>query len=133
MKLVKEHINFERGLDPKEAMGIGNIKITKYVKILSDFMNDFKADGEWVGVGPWCTMNTDKNEFAYDFSSYGNKKEIDDAFLGFKHLIKTWPMHKHILDKAKLYFTEDPETDNYENDFVIFTWEKKCEYHNEIS
>ena len=30
MKLVKEHINFERGLDPKDAMNIGDIHNMKY-------------------------------------------------------------------------------------------------------
>ena len=37
MKLVKEHINFERGLDPKEAMGTG--KYSKAVKIMSSNEN----------------------------------------------------------------------------------------------
>ena len=33
MKLVKEHINFERGLDPKDAMGTGRNAMSDEYKI----------------------------------------------------------------------------------------------------
>jgi hypothetical protein len=39
MQLVKEHINFKRGLDPKEAMEIGQVIIDK--KIITFIQNNW--------------------------------------------------------------------------------------------
>ncbi len=41
MKLVKEHINFQRGLDPKAAMGIG------YKNMVKNKIIDLYFDGKW--------------------------------------------------------------------------------------
>jgi hypothetical protein len=49
MKLVKEHINFERGLDPRDAMNTGNIierLKQRYIKLL-DELKDTKIRQEF--------------------------------------------------------------------------------------
>ena len=42
MKLVKEHINFERGLDPREAMGVGDEEARLKAKYFPMFKEVFE-------------------------------------------------------------------------------------------
>ena len=47
MKLVKEHINFERGLDPKEAMSIGDVtkrNLDKIYRSMCQIANEFEVN-----------------------------------------------------------------------------------------
>ena len=44
MKLVKEHINFERGLDPKDAMGTGDIHHREMKNMMSDLAKEYGSD-----------------------------------------------------------------------------------------
>ena len=52
MKLIKEHINFQRGIDPKIAMGIGrsfeNLKIGDILQVLKDMPNVNKKTGDYI-------------------------------------------------------------------------------------
>jgi len=44
-KLVRESLDFERGLDPKDSMGLGReaLKLSKYEKLNADFERDFNG------------------------------------------------------------------------------------------
>ena len=53
MNLVKEHINFERGLDPKDAMQLGNFHERQIQKTLQDLAEEY--------VGTVSKIKTYKN------------------------------------------------------------------------
>jgi hypothetical protein len=68
MKLVKEHINFERGLDPREAMNIGKHSIDKDIimnthweiplNIINDMFNIIKVDHSYLPDYPILVLKT---------------------------------------------------------------------------
>ena len=66
MKLVREYLDFERGLDPKEAMGIGkDRKIQKgdifpvYDYKAEEIINVEALDNEISNIDPGLLMNID--------------------------------------------------------------------------
>ena len=68
MKLVKEHINFERGLDPKDAMQTGDWKQRSITKAVKELAKEYKVD---------FTINNDDPEYFYVVLEYkGNYYSI---------------------------------------------------------
>jgi hypothetical protein len=54
MKLIKEHINFERGQDPLDAMNLGNVTKRNIQKLLQELQDEYGGDIDYnsgVNVG----------------------------------------------------------------------------------
>ena len=94
MKLVKEHINFERGLDPKKSMGTG-----KYAEqnLVEKLLKQLKAD-----------FQLDKNDDRY----LGFINVYEDGFMdqdskdAFKIFVDTWPKYKELMEEIGLTIPE---------------------------
>ena len=78
MKLIKEHINFERGLDPKEAMGTGD-PIARMKDKISQFLISQKYTPEEIEI------------------SFLNKEGETMGFVSivFKAKVKSWHLQMH--------------------------------------
>ena len=96
MNLVREHINFERGLDPKEAMGIGENMIKN--------MWEFGAEN---GVG---AINIGHSKYTYlqiDYYGQEDFKEILYKYFNkdfFESIAVQYPKGKFKLSWRKRYF-----------------------------
>ena len=94
MQLVREHINFERGLDPKKAMGIGREQyIKQQVKDLKGTVSQDKID-EVIEL-----MCTHKGSYFDIYMDDRNKEELYFLFklLGNKNIIvKTIDLYKYV-------------------------------------
>jgi hypothetical protein len=101
LKLVKEHINFQRGLNPKDAMGIGDIKereIQRVRKIMRHYMN--AAMKEHSTIYPGAKPNeklkfkiyNDINTYDLKFISYSFKIQREKFELKYYYNNPLWDL-----------------------------------------
>ena len=62
MNIVKEHINFKRGLDPKEAMVIGQAAMDQK---LFDAIKKLPIEDSWIKYIPKATSSSSKRLYNY--------------------------------------------------------------------
>jgi hypothetical protein len=97
---VNESINFERGMDPKEAMGLGLDKgIIDLIKLIKDHPNFDKGSDDY------------KGHLAFDIT-----KILTNHFrIAYENFVKDWRRYLDILKSNGLYIFVEPEMD-----FTIF-------------
>ena len=75
MKLVKEHINFERGQDPLDAMNVGK----KYFKLtedeIFDVVNDYFDEAEQAVFNKYPSMKYTHKQYDDTFNEFIKQKE----------------------------------------------------------
>ena len=119
MKLVKEHINFERGIDPKKAMGIGIITWDKLEEgdILTNTKEIYKyfVNKTFSFQKPhW--MNADKSikpGFHFIIAELHREKnylELEFIFtsLSLKHAVMAKPEVEHLKKISGAYALNGP-------------------------
>lgn len=100
MNIVKEHINFQRGLDPKDAMNIGDVqgrKIEKayreIVKAVKELAKENKIEHtEWpyettIGLGFTLDGVSYFIDYDIDTEQFGAGAENPAAIIDYKHFL----------------------------------------------
>ena len=91
MKLVKEHINFERSLDPKDAMQTGNVEKREIERALQTFVDEY---GGWKEVKQYMDGDVIGKLYIYNNS---NVKEMYDFAIMYTKNMNLWTaMKKHV-------------------------------------
>ena len=101
MKLVKEHINFERGLDPKDAMGIGNrdwenLGEGSVLKLLNSLHNLHYLAGMIIAVKSFIHDYRPNGTIRFRYVIYKNANDFENDF----SLIQSnWEMGKEFFEE----------------------------------
>ena len=113
MKLVKEHISFERGKDPKEVLGIGDPffqhAITEEVKKIMEEFNgsNFELEVDTIHGEVACFFHINNLQFYISFS----KNAILRFTTGFFGWGKGWGK-SNFSNETSNYFNESKRTDS---------------------
>jgi hypothetical protein len=96
-KTVNETLDFERGLDPKEAMKTGVLWQDRLVKKL------FSKLIEYFKIPPASQMG-----FIFVYEDWFNFVDDPDLLDGFRIFVKTWPKYKEMMLAMGLNIKEKP-------------------------
>ena len=123
VKLVREHIDFERGQDPKEAMGIGIIK--RIEKEMRDHKKNLEITKEnYHKILQWV-VSKGLDEYVDFFLDYVDINFDGSSFLRIAAYYEQWKLAKYLikkgadLDKAITYSRTHNEKVTHGNLWII--------------
>mgnify|MGYP001619173958 CR=1 FL=1 len=139
MKLIKEHINFERGLDPKEAMSIGEYssrnfntpeEFAKFVYNNLKKFTGYEPSSKYLNIHPGSNVYFGNNVFftvlktymikcnhtidGYPINDYNNMKDWHEIFKELKKLL----MENDITESINFQRGLDPKDAMHTGDII---------------
>jgi hypothetical protein len=125
MKLVKEHINFERGLDPKEAMQTGFI-YSRVPDIKSFFKNIHKFNRAEPCEFPWnCYFLKENNGIIGLCYMFGERKWDIAYFNNLNNIIESEKAPNDIMVFSKDFWLFLIKNGIYVDEFNLNRYDQK--------
>jgi hypothetical protein len=127
MKLVKEHIDFQRRLKPKEAMGIGanDPERIKCIEYFLSWLYYARFPEQEEDCGPYLSIFFDEDTTRTEMEQYTNFNQdtldVEDIWKGFLYLTETWPANKNLLKKYHITLY-DIDTDGANFQMPVKHW-----------